>query len=165
MPIPEFRKKASPAPITIDRRSGNLPSLSWRPSLLLWRAQCLAHVLIALSLSFTLLPFTISQPLWGLLWLAIMAVLWLSACHYRGHLSAVPQHLSLTERGWLLTGPKGVRELQLAGEVLVWSRLIVLRFREASNGQTTHVVFLPDTAPADEQRRLRVWLRTQVWRD
>lgn len=70
--------------------------------------------------------------------------------------------LAFTERGWSLTDDRGEHELDLVDEAVVWSWLIVLRYREKTRRSRINLVLLSDSATAQELRRLRVWVRTQI---
>lgn len=166
--IPGFEKTpdAPTIPATSMRSASDtrLETITIYPSKILWRAQLTVHCLLALCLSFALLPFFVIQPWWLLGWLMCLCLLLVSAFICRKALQRCPQILSFAESRWLLDDGVAKYEMQLVDDALVWSWLIVLRGRATLRRRRIDLVLLPDSAAADEQRRLRIWLRTRAAR-
>lgn len=53
---------------------------------------------------------------------------------------------------------------RIVDDVVVWSWLIVLPLGNIATGQRKRLVILPDSATADNQRKLRVYLKTRYWK-
>lgn len=166
--IPGFRKKAdTPPPSSSSLRFSadtGLLLFILRPSKILWRAQLAVHLCMALCFSFALIPQFVNRPWLILVWITANTLLLVSAyCCWKATTRA-PQHLSFSKQGWRLRDGEQEQYLDWTDEAVVWSWLIVLRFRERSSRRRINFVFLPDSAPAEDLRRLRVWLRTLLWR-
>lgn len=165
VPIPGFRKNPdAPARSAPSASKDRLGSITLRPSFYLWRAQALVHGLLALCLSFALLPFFPAQPWWVLLWLASIFLLAFSLFVCRRALKLPVRVLSFTAADWLFNDGQAERGVELLGDALVWNGLIILRCRDKLQRHSFNLVILPDSASAEEQRSLRVWLRTRSTR-
>lgn len=126
-------------------------------NLKLWPSRQLAiflvagHGLAGLSVWFSALPA------WACL---LMDLLLLGALYFnlRRHWRAGIRQLRFDGEGWWLADRSGEQPLDLRGERLVTSWLIVLNFITAA-GRRIALVLPPDSASADDLRRLRVALR------
>lgn len=86
---------------------------------------------------------------------------WLMGRRWR----AAPHWLGFESGQWYLRWDTESVEVVPVGEWLVWSWVQVVRFR-VSGGSAVHtLVVLPDSATAEDRRRLRVWLRMGRWHE
>ncbi|UZJ45877.1 hypothetical protein OOT55_07450 [Marinimicrobium sp. C6131] len=74
-----------------------------------------------------------------------------------------PTVLSYEAGEWTLGWQSGVVTVAPFGEWLIWPWLQLVRFREVDGRAVHTLVILPDSASADDRRRLRVWLRMGRW--
>lgn len=150
-------------PLNIAGNTGGITELiiNLQPSHQLWRAQCMVHVALAVTISCALLPIIPEQPSWILLWLLMISGLWISGLICRKALHQLPHTLRLSEHSSLLENKRTQYKLALCDDALVWSQLVVLRYRDVQSRRRINLVILSDSTSADEHRRLRVWLRTR----
>lgn len=76
-----------------------------------------------------------------------------------------PTVLAYEAGAWTLEGASGLFTVVPCGEWLIWPWLQVVRFREGGRRRVHTLVILPDSASADDRRRLRVWLRMGRWHE
>lgn len=125
-----------------------------RFALLLYRY---SYGVFALSLLLVFYPFIVEQPFWfsGLVlcWLG----LWL--LYRRSIKSCVTGALSYSGNYWLLEQDDLTCQLELAGEVLCWSWLIILPLRETETAKARCLLVFGDALNKDDNAGLRRWLR------
>nr|WP_111640387.1 protein YgfX [Marinimicrobium alkaliphilum] len=125
--------------------------------------------LAVLLLILSVLPLIPARPGFALLLLvAVPAVLANAAYALRQH-RRLPRLAAVYGGCWQLqdhTGPNGcfAGDWRFAGEVLLWPWLVIVPLKRA-DGQRCTLVWWPDSAPAEDQRRLRVWLNTAAGRE
>ena len=80
----------------------------------------------------------------------------------KSHREKNAQSLSfeITNNQWRLTTHAGRVVVGLAGEVVVWSWLIIIPVRELQSKTRYYLIALPDSLEKEPWRRLRVWLKT-----
>lgn len=139
-----------------------LLSLHLRPSILLWRAQLILHVLLGFLLLWAVSPWIVIEPIWLVVLLLGLSVLAMSARSIAYGRLEQEGVLALTETGWCWLSGNTRSELMLSGDVVVWSGLVILPFVGRSGGRRKTLVLLPDSAAAEDLRRLRVWLLTAL---
>lgn len=122
-----------------------------RPSRRLAWFIVVAHALAAIAPWFSALS-------WWFCLLLDMLVGWSLIWNLRRHYWVGYRHLQYLERRWWLTDASGEHAVELAGEFLVTPWLLVLRFTR-DTGAGVDLVLPPDSADADDLRRLRVLLR------
>jgi hypothetical protein len=164
--LPGFRNRKPPS------RARNLPArasaklqlapINLRPSIILWRVQWGVHLLLSLLLGWGILPWLSIQPYW----LPVLLLAWLALAVHLRYLRRLHEQsagtLLVSSGDWYWNDARGCTELVLSGAVIVWPQLIVLPFREQHRRWRKTLVLLPDSASADDRRRLRVWLRTSL---
>lgn len=119
------------------------------------------HVLVAVLVGWALWPWG-----WGARFGALavcVLLLWHLRYRYRGRACEAGE-LAFDRGLWTWHSKGEIRSLALAGELLVWPWLIILPFRETTGPRRWHLVLLPDSADADDLRRLRVLLFSRAWR-
>lgn len=128
----------------------------------LWFFQLAFHGVLALLCLWVFLPWLGRGWYWpaGLL-LAWSAIALSGIFIWRGR-AACAGMLSVGNNGWCWQDERGKIQLIVAGDVTVWSMIIVLRFQETRTGRRRNVILLHDNVAAEDLRRLRVWLRTQL---
>lgn len=112
----------------------------------------ITHLLAATAVWLAALPW------WGSLLLAATVLLHLWQILQKQWFRPGERELRYRGGDWSLRDENGEEPLHPAGEWLVTSWLIVLRFKRA-DGSRLDLVLPPDSAPPDELRRLRVLLR------
>lgn len=161
MQIPVFKKAADTDTITADSSVLKpLPLLAAvyinnsRLGFLLYRC---SYGVFALSLLLAFYPYIVDQPLWLLGLVLCWSSLWLI---YRREIAGcVTGALSFSGNQWLLEQDGCTHQLELAGEVLCWSWLIILPLRETVSGKIRRVLIFGDALNKDDNARLRRWLR------
>jgi hypothetical protein len=108
------------------------------------------HLLAAMAVWFSALPWWASLPM--------TAIVLLHLRHSLQGFRSAGRELHCQEGRWSLGDRSGEQPLHPLGEWLVTSWLIVLQFKRA-DGSRINLVLPPDSAPPDELRRLRVFLR------
>lgn len=163
--IPGFGRKSADLPLTIAsrRRDLYLSPVAIRPSRQLQWLLLGVHLGLAACLTFALLPYLGRQPVWSLVWLVGLTALAVSTCRVSNIRNSGTCLISFTEQGWRMTAQDTEQALRWAGDAVVWSWLIVLRFRTQANGKRIDLLLLSDSTSAEDRRRLRVWLRTLLW--
>jgi hypothetical protein len=125
-----------------------------RMGFLLYRC---SYAALALSLLLTFYFYIIDQPVW-LLWLALCwGGLWF--VYRRESKNCVTGALSYSGDHWLLEQEGCPCQLELAGEVLCWSWLIILPLRNPESSKTRRVLIFGDALDKNDNARLRRWLR------
>ncbi|MDO8345919.1 MAG: protein YgfX [Cellvibrio sp.] len=125
-----------------------------RFALLLYRC---SYGLFALSLLLVFYPYIIEQPFWVLGLVLCWSGLWLV---YRREIkSCVAGALSFSGNHWVLEQEGCTCQLELAGEVLCWSWLIILPLRETATGKARRLLVFADALSKDDNASLRRWLR------
>lgn len=71
--------------------------------------------------------------------------------------------LQIGNTGWQWQQASGCERVQVAGDITLWPGLIVLPLKSQSGSFRVTLVLLPDSANRDQQRRLRVRLKTRHW--
>lgn len=122
-----------------------------RPSLQLAWFIAGCHVLAAV------VPWLSALPWWFCLLLDVL-VGWSLIWNFQQHYWVGCRQLHYLDQRWWLTDATGEQPLELVGEFLVTPWLLVLRFT-AARGKPLSLVLPPDSAAADDLRRLRVLLR------
>ena len=167
--IPDFNKAADnayPAAATPDLKP--LPTLAAvqlnnsRFGLGLYRC---SYAVFALSLLLVFYPFVLAQPIWLLALAICWCGLWLA--YRQQQRSGVIGLLGFCDNHWQLEEDSCTRQLELAGEILCWSWLIVLPLREiaypTSHGRNRRkirqLVIFSDALSKEDNARLRRWLR------
>lgn len=162
---PGLRRNApeSSSPVGLPSASAaasRLLSLRLRPSILLWRAQLTLHVVLGFLLLWALSPWVVVERVWLAVLVLGLAVLVVSARSIAQRRLAQKGVLALTETGWCWLADNTRSELTLSGDTVVWSGLVILPFVERFSRSRKTLVLLPDSAAAEDLRRLRVLLLT-----
>jgi hypothetical protein len=126
-------------------------TISLRPSLQLATFIGISHSLAAAAVWLSASP-------WWLCLVADTVVLWSLWWHFRQHYWVGNRQLLYDNNQWRLVSGASEAPLELTGELLVTHWLLVLRFR-TQVGKVQSLVLPPDSAAADDLRRLRVLLR------
>lgn len=125
-----------------------------RFALLLYRC---SYGLLALSLLSVFYPFIVEHSLWVLGLVLCWAGLWLT---YRREIqSCATGALSYSGNHWVLEQDGHTCQLELAGDVLCWSWLIILPLRETATGKARRLLVFADALSKDDNASLRRWLR------
>lgn len=118
---------------------------------------------MAVASALALWPHLQSQPLWALVLILFWILVLLAAYSlWYGHKHG-PSQLSYREGDWYLMLDGVEFRAALVSDLVIHSWLLVARFRLNTSGARINVVCLPDSASAEDFRRLRVWLRTYLW--
>lgn len=125
-----------------------------RFALLLYRC---SYGLFALSLLLVFYPYIIQQPFWALGLILGWVGLWLM--YQREIKSCVTGALSFSGNHWVFEQDGQTCQLELAGEVLCWSWLIILPLRETATGKARRLLIFRDALSKDHNASLRRWLR------
>lgn len=149
------------APTPASRATDPSIALDVTASVWLWRYECALHGLIALLNLWVLWPWGwAARVLAGLLALGLMVHLL-----YRARLRRrVSGRLSYAAGRWAWQQGAVTESLTPRGEFLVWPWLIILRFGVDGKRPSRTLVLLPDSANADDLRRLRVLLLSRAAR-
>ena len=111
----------------------------------------------ALSLLLLFFPFIIEQPLWLFGLILCWGGLWWG---YRQQLSyCITGALGFSVDNWILEQEGRTCQLELAGEVLCWSWLIILPLRDTVSNKTRWLLLFSDALSSSDNARLRRWLR------
>lgn len=115
-----------------------------------------SYAVFALSLLLVFYPFIREQPLWLFGLTLCWGGLWLV---YRWEIKrCVTGKLGFSGNYWLLEQNGRTYQLELAGEVLCWSWLIILPLREIASDKLRRVLVFGDAVNKDDNARLRRWL-------
>lgn len=168
MQIPAFNKAAdNDFPAATPRDLKPLPALAAvqlhnsRFGLLLYRC---SYAVFALSLMLVFYPFVVAQPIW----LLALAICWCGLwwAYRQQNRNGVIGLLGFGDNHWRLEEAGRSCQLELAGEVLCWSWLIVLPLREILDDPTRKntnkirsLVIFSDALSKEDNARLRRWLR------
>jgi hypothetical protein len=107
-----------------------------------------------------LLPFFLSAFYWLLLWLLFAGLIAYALVKASRAKSADSLTLDVTQSVLTLTSDECVLVVDIDGEILLWSWLIIIPLREKLNNKIHRLVVLPDSLSPDEWRRLCVWVKT-----
>lgn len=144
------------------------PGLSVRPSRYLRRLVFILLPGLALLMTLTLFQALGSGGYVWLLSLLCWLICALAAVHFLQWQKLQAGYLSVTARGWEWQPAQGtgsdVTPWQPVDDILLWNHLLVLPLGKSPKKPCLTLVLLPDSAPADEQRRLRVFLKTCHWK-
>lgn len=159
--IPAFKKTVDADNITADFSVLKpLPVLAAinidhsRFGFLLYRC---SYFVFSLSLLLVFYPFIKEQPLWLLGLIFSWCGLW--QVYRREIKGCINGSLGFSGDKWLLEQDEHTCQLELNGEVLCWSWLIILPLREPSSGKTQRLLIFRDALNKDDNARLRRWLR------
>jgi hypothetical protein len=125
-----------------------------------------SYAVFALSLLAVFYPFILAQPIW----LLALAICWsgLWWIYRQQNKRGVTGLLGFGDNYWQLEEHGRTCQLELAGEVLCWSWLIVLPLREIANdsagvshnsSKIRQLVIFSDALSKEDNARLRRWLR------
>mgnify|MGYP005838836333 CR=1 FL=1 len=117
--------------------------------------------LLALLALLGLAPRLGEQPLWGLALIGFWGLLGYQEWRLRRARARSPDRFGLNDGRWWLGFGDSVEWARLEGEVLLWSRLVVLPFK-LDSGVSCTLVCCRDSLLADDLRRLRVWLHSEL---
>ena len=161
MQIPAFKKVADGNNLAAD-----IPVLKPLPMLvavhinhsrfgvLLYRC---SYSVFAASLLLVLYPFIVEQLLWLLALTLCWCGLWWAYCQQcKRDLTGA---LSFSGSHWLFEQEGRTCQLELTGEVLCWSWLIILPLRELASGKTRRILLFGDALNSADNTSLRRWLR------
>lgn len=130
--------------------------LSLRPSRLVSKGLLALYALILPSLWLANLPW------WGSLGLSL-ALLLAAYWHRRVQAQPVPELLRLLpDGGWMIVWPSRMEELAQLADGVYCSRYLIRLPLRLDDGRQLRLMLWPDSAEANELRRLRVWLRWGV---
>lgn len=167
MQIPVFKKVADNDDLAVNPSAlAPLPALAAvqlnnsRYGSLLYRC---SYALFAVSLLFVFYPFMLARPIW----LLGLAVCWCGLwwAYRKQNNNGVTGLLGFCDNHWQLEQNGRTCQLELAGEVLCWSWLMVLPLREIAcdSGHNTRkikrLVIFSDALSKADNARLRRWLR------
>ncbi len=116
-----------------------------------------SYAVFALSLLLVFHPFIVEQALWLVVLLLCWSGLW--RMYWREAKGSATGALSFSGNCWLLEQDGCTCQLELAGEVLCWSWLIILPFRDIEGGKTRRLLLFGDAVNKEDNARLRRWLR------
>jgi hypothetical protein len=161
--IPVFKK-------AVDNNSPDLiPSLKPLPLLVAVRIntslrrsilyRC-TYCIFALSILFAFYPFAREQPAW--LFGVTMCIYGLWKMYRNEATAARTGSLGFVGNNWVFEHPNGRSQLELKGEVLCWPWIIILPFREFTNGKMRRLVIFSDAISKEDNARLRAWLRASL---
>ncbi len=161
MQIPVFKKAVDIDDIAADSSVLKpLPMLAAvcinnsRFALLLYRC---SYGLFGLSLLLVFYPYIIEQPFWVLGLILCWSGLWV--VNRREVKSCTTRAVSYSGSHWVLEQDGHTYQLELAGEVLCWSWLIILPLRETATGKARRLLVFSDALSKDHNASLRRWLR------
>ncbi|WP_299592015.1 protein YgfX [uncultured Microbulbifer sp.] len=113
---------------------------------------------VVLMAFLSVLLLTLSRLPWGLVAVAVPAILVFAHCEWRRG-ARYEGRLTTSERRWYWQRRGGAkREIHFCGELTVWRWLIVINGRDL-DGKRMRLVLCRDGADADDWRRLLVALR------
>jgi hypothetical protein len=116
-----------------------------------------SYFTFALSLLLAFYNYVVDQPFWLLLLVFCLSGLWFA---YRREIThSVTGRLSYSGDHWLLEQDGRAYQLELAGEVLCWSWLIILPLRDIADTKVRRVIIFGDALNKNDNARLRRWLR------
>ncbi len=161
MQIPVFKKAVDTNLITADssvlKPLPRLAAVSINRSRLGSLLYFCSYGAFAASLLLVFYPFIIEQALWGLALLLCWGGVWWAYHQTNGHF--VVGALSFADNYWLLEQAGRSSQLNLAGEVLCWSWLIILPLRDTEGGKACRLLLFSDALSKNDNARLRRWLR------
>jgi hypothetical protein len=159
--IPVFKKAVDSKPFAVDSSAlkplPRLAAVSINRSHLGSLLYFCSYSAFAASLLLVFYPFIIEHTLWGLALLLCWGGVWWAYRQTSGHF--VVGALSFAENHWLLEQARGAHQLELTGDVLCWSWLIILPLRDIESGKTCRLLLFGDALNKDDNARLRRWLR------
>lgn len=161
MQIPAFKKAAD-----TNHLAANPPVLKPLPAL---AAVCInnsrlglflyrgSYGVFASSLLLVFSPYIVEQPLW----LLALLLCWGGLCwgYCQQTKCCIAGAISFTDNHWLLEHEGHSCQMELAGEVLCWSWLVILPLRDRTSGNIRQLVLFNDALNKDDSARLRRWLR------
>lgn len=116
-----------------------------------------SYFLFALSLLFAFYPFVLEQPAWILGVIVSIYGLWV--LYHREMKNDLTGSLGFASNQWFFEQAGSQYQLELAGEVLCWSWIIILPFRETTSGKAHRLLIFNDALSKEDNARLRAWLR------
>lgn len=116
-----------------------------------------SYAVFALSLLLAFYPFIVEQSFWLLGLILCWSGLWL--VYRRETKGCAVGMLGFSGTHWLLEQEGRTCQLELAGEVLCWSWLIILPLRETVDGKIRRILIFGDALNRNDNARLRRWLR------
>ena len=154
-PIPES-KPASASP--------GLAPIGLRPSRWLQGVYTALLIVMALLPLLALAPHGMAARGWflpvGVFELMLLWAWW----RFRQEWRRTPSVVGFEAGRWYMEQDDHRQYLRPCGEWLVWSWIQVIRWADFEGGGTVRtVICLPDSASAEDRRRLRVWLRMGRW--
>lgn len=111
----------------------------------------------ALSLLLVFYPFFSAQPLWLFPLILGWLGLWWGYCQQLQ--KCVTGVLGFTNDKWWLELEERSLQLELAGDVLCWTWLVILPLRDSASGKLHQLVIFGDALTNSDWARLHRWLR------
>jgi len=141
--------------------AGFLAPISFRPAPRLAFAQWALTSLLALLALLGLAPHLGERPYWRLALVGFWGLLAYQAWRWNRARLRSPDRFGLDDGRWWLGFGDRVEWARLEGEVLLWSRLVILPFK-LDSGSSHRLVCCPNSLLEDDLRRLRVWLHSEL---
>ncbi|HSC67201.1 MAG TPA: protein YgfX [Cellvibrio sp.] len=149
--------------------SADLPSLKPSPLLAAVKIKASSHrsiiyrfsyLLFALCLGLAVYPFVIDQPMWIVP--GIFALGFLYIVYRREMTNELTGALGYAGNQWVLEQAGMSHQLELAGEVLCWSWIIIMPLKDMADGKTCRLLLFADSMNSEDNGRLRAWLRASL---
>ena len=138
----------------------DLAAVTFHPSHFLWYAQLAVYIAMLVFSLVALLPFLFTQYYLLLLWVTFVAAVGFTACKSYRKKNAAPIRFEIIKNEWWLIKNQQTYSVSLAGEVLLWSWVIIIPVQEKLIRKKHYLIALPDSLSREEWRRLCVWLKT-----
>ena len=161
MQIPDFKKAVnadiSAASDSVLKPLPALAAVQINNSRLGFLLYLCSYSAFAFSLLLVFYPFVIERPLWLFGLIVCWGGLWWA---YRLQVSCcITGAFGFSGNHWVLEQDGVCCQLELAGEVLCWRRLIILPLREPASGKIQWLLLFGDALSSSDNARLRRWLR------
>lgn len=138
----------------------DLAAVTITPSAFLWYAQLAIYIAMFVFSFIAILPFLFTLHYAIALWIIFMMAIGFAVRKSYHTKSASPMRFDIIKNEWRLIKNNQVYSVSLAGEVLLWSCVIVIPLQEKLTGEKHYMVALLDSLSREEWRRLSVWLKT-----
>jgi hypothetical protein len=130
------------------------------PSRLLWRAQCALYLAMPVFAFIALLPFFLSAFYWLLMWFLFSASMSYALVKASRAKNADSFTVIVKQGVWTLASDERVLAVDIDGDILLWSWLIIIPFKEKITNKTHKLVALRDSLSPGDWRRVCVWVKT-----
>jgi len=143
----------------------DLAAVTFYPSHFLWYTQLAIYIAMLVFSFIALLPFFLTAFYWPSAcywigaWLVFSLIIGFAINKAWRTKNILPNRLDVTQKQWRLTTHDGEFWVNLDGDVLLWSWLIIIPTRETLTKKAHYLIALPDSMSKEDWRRLSVWLK------